>query len=131
MTSRKLEVHAPLATARIRTLERLRAEGIPTYAFIGPLLPHFRLRPDLLDDLFKRLAAAGVDEVFVEHMNLKPYIRQRLITMLGRYMPEAVALYTTDIASGREEMKEMVSSLLAKYSLRLRLGTVLQHGVNS
>jgi hypothetical protein len=56
--SRWLEVHAPLATRRLRTLAELNDAGITTYAFVGPLLPHFATQPELLDDLFGRLAAA-------------------------------------------------------------------------
>ncbi|MEU1938156.1 SPL family radical SAM protein [Streptomyces coeruleorubidus] len=70
--SRWLEVRAPLASRRLRTLAELKQAGIPTYAFVGPLLPHFATQPELLDDLFGRLVDAGVSEVFMEHINLKP-----------------------------------------------------------
>lgn len=129
--SRRLEVQAPLASRRIKTLERLKAEGVPTYAFVGPLLPHFRLRPDLLEALFSQLSAAGVPEVFVEHMNLKPYIKHRLRSMLERYMPEAIELYESNSDSEREELQALVEDFLRKYRLSLRLNRVLLHGVNS
>ncbi|GGW60820.1 hypothetical protein [Streptomyces galilaeus] len=58
--SRWLEVRDPLASRRLRTLAELTEAGIPTYAFVGPLLPHFATRPELLDDLFGRLVDAGV-----------------------------------------------------------------------
>lgn len=75
--SRRLEVRAPLASRRLRTLAELREAGIPAFAFVGPLLPHFAARPELLDHLFGQLADAGVTEVFMEHVNLKRYIRER------------------------------------------------------
>jgi len=43
--SRFLEVRAPLASRRLKTLQQLHAAGLPTYAFVGPLLPHFRYQP--------------------------------------------------------------------------------------
>ena len=89
--SRFLEVRAPLASRRIVTLRQLNEAGIPTYAFVGPLLPHFRYRPDLLDELFSRLTAAGVRQVYIEHMNLKTnntrISRCRESSVLWRIMP--------------------------------------------
>lgn len=81
--SRWLEVRAPLASRRLRTLAELNEAGIPTYAFVGPLLPHFATQRELLDDLFGRLVDAGVSEVFMEHINLKRYIRERMDQVLA------------------------------------------------
>jgi DNA repair photolyase len=131
-TSRFLEVQAPLASRRIDTLRQLNAQGIKTYAFVGPLLPHFRYRADLLEDLFRTLSDAGVRELFVEHMNLKGYIRKRLVEVLADDMPSAVPIYSE--AAGdehRNALEAMVSTLVEKYGFRLRLGKVLAHGVNS
>jgi DNA repair photolyase len=49
--SRFLEVRAPLASRRL-----LHAEGIATYAFLGPLLPHFRYDREGLEQVFAGLA---------------------------------------------------------------------------
>ena len=74
---------APLATRRLETLRELAERGIRTYAFVGPLLPHFRYQPELLDELLGKIAAAGVREVYVEHINLTGYIRGRLLSELS------------------------------------------------
>jgi hypothetical protein len=42
--------------------------GIPTFAFIGPLLSHFATRLEMLGDLFGRLVDAGIGEVPMEHI---------------------------------------------------------------
>src|SRR5438445_6306903 len=60
--SRFLEVRAPLASRRLRTLAELHAEGIHTYAFVGPLLPHFRYDREALDALFAGLAQEHCEE---------------------------------------------------------------------
>src|SRR5207245_10581266 len=60
--SRFLEVRAPLASRRLRTLAELHAEGIHTYAFVGPLLPHFRYDREALDALFAGLAQENCEE---------------------------------------------------------------------
>src|SRR5438093_11831028 len=82
--SRFVEVRAPLASRRLRTLAELHDAGVETYAFVGPLLPHFRYDPEALDELFAGLAKAGVSSVFVEQINLRPYIIQSLLQILKR-----------------------------------------------
>ena len=82
--SRWLEVRAPRSSHRLKALAALHEAGIPTFAFVGPLLPHFAERPDLLDQLFGRLVDVGVREVYIEHINLKQYIRERMNLVLRK-----------------------------------------------
>jgi DNA repair photolyase len=126
--SRFLEVRAPLASRRLSTLKELHAEGITTYAFVGPLLPHFRYQPDLLDELFASLAGAGVQSIYVEHMNLKPYIRKRLWETLQHESSEVQEVYSgASTAEHRTVLDGIVTTLIEKYKLRLRLAEVLYH----
>jgi DNA repair photolyase len=128
-TSRELEVRAPLASARIETLSTLNAAGIRTYAFIGPLLPHFYDRPELLEELFAAVAGTGVRSVFVEHINLKAYIRNRLVGMLKDERPDAAELYSpAREKAARSRIDELVAELITRHGLTLRLGRVLTHG---
>jgi DNA repair photolyase len=124
--SRQLEGRAPPPSARLRTLAQLTAAGLPTYAFVGPLLPHFRYRPDELDELFAGIAATGVRRVLVEHINLSAPIRRRIAPMLQSEQERA----TYQAARGdehREILDQIVAQLLAKHGLTLRLGRVLRH----
>jgi DNA repair photolyase len=56
------EPHSPTIHARVKTLETLRREEIPTYAFIGPMLP---LDPKALVATLDGL----IDEVLIDRMN--------------------------------------------------------------
>ncbi len=126
--SRFLEVRAPLASTRIETLRSLHNAGIPTYAFIGPLLPHFRYETEELDKLFGAVASTGTRRVFVEHINLKQYIRQRLWPELEG-LPEHVRNIYRE-ATGQEHrdaLQRVIDILLAKHHLELRLNRVLYH----
>jgi len=129
--SRWLEVRAPLASRRLRTLAELNEAGIHTYAFIGPLLPHFGARPELLDDLFGRLVDAGVGEVFMEHINLKRYIRERMDQVLADE-PEDVreAYLQAQTKEHRAQLDAIVAELLDKHGLRLRFEEVVHHDDN-
>lgn len=127
--SRFLEVRAPLASRRLQTLAELHAQRVKTYAFVGPLLPHFREQPHLLDRLFGELAATDVRSVYVEHLNAQPYIRERLWPKL-RGEPAAVQdAYRTSSSRGhREGLDALVKELLTKHGLELRSRRVLEHG---
>lgn len=126
--SRFLEVHAPLASRRLKTLALLNKSGIRTYAFIGPLLPHFRYQPQQLDKLFAGLVKAGVRSVYVEHMNLRQYIRERLWKILDDQPVEVQEVYRgAGSKAHREVLDDIVAELLAKHGLALRLSEVLYH----
>jgi len=109
--SRFLEVRAPLASRRLRALAELHAEGIQTYAFVGPLLPHFRY-----------------DREALEHINLRPYIKQRLWQILNSE-PSAVqeVYHDASTAEHRHALDAMIAELLEKHGLKLRLSEVLDH----
>lgn len=129
--SRWLEVRAPLASRRLRTLAELREAGIPTFAFVGPLLPHFATRPDLLDHLFGQLVEAGITEVFMEHINLKRYIRERMDQVLADEPEEVREAYVqARTKEHREQLDAIVTGLLAKHGLRLRFDEVVHHDDN-
>jgi len=126
--SRFLEVRAPLASRRLEILAALNSRGIETYAFVGPLLPHFRYDRGALDALFAGLARAGVRSLYVEHINLRPYIQQRMQRALRSAPPEVQAVYRdarTD--EHRRVLDTIVAELLAKHGLTLRLSRVLYH----
>ena len=126
--SRWLEVRAPVASKRLRALADLNQAGISTYAFVGPLLPHFYLRPKLLDELFGALASTGVRQVYVEHINLRGYIRQRLDAFLEDQPEDIRRLYAeADTKAHRAALDEIVAPLLKRHGLTLRLNEVLQH----
>lgn len=126
--SRFLEVTAPLATRRLDTLQKLNDEGIPTYVFVGPLLPHFRYHPDLLDRLFREIADTGNRDVYVEHINLPTYIRERLWETLRQTSQETQEVYRgAETPKHREILTEMVNQLIEKHHLRIRLGGTIYH----
>src|SRR5438128_12340357 len=126
--SRFLEVRAPLASRRLRALAELHAEGIRTYAFVGPLLPHFRYDREALDALFAGLAQAGVNSVFVEHINLRPYIKQRLWKILNSLPSDIQEVYRgASTEEHRHALDAMLAELLEQHGLKLRLNQVLYH----
>lgn len=125
---KQMEVRAPLSTARINALQKLNEQGMKTYAFVGPLFPHFRYKPELLDKLFQALATAGVKDVFVEHINLKRYIREHLISLLKKELPNAEEMYAEAATEEHKQALELfITEKMAAYNLRLIMNKVLDH----
>ena len=123
-----LEMQAPNASDRLKTLETLNRAGIPTYAFIGPLLPHYRYRTDQLEEIFRALADAGTSTIFAEHLNTSQYIRKRLDPLVVNLEPESRDIYASaQTQSHRDALSEIVLELVEKYRFHLRLGHVIDH----
>ena len=126
--SRWLEVRAPRSSHRLKALTALNESGINTFAFVGPVLPHFAERPELLDRLFRRLAEAGVREVYMEHINLKRYIRERMDVVLTDEALEVREAYVRARSlEHRQVLDALVPELLAKHRLTLRFDEVIYH----
>lgn len=126
--SRFLEVAAPSASRRFEALQELVNNKINTYVFVGPLLPHFRYSSDLLDDLFREIKMTGNKEIYVEHINLPAYVKERIWREL-RSQPETIQeIYRrADIQNHRDELDIIVNRLIEKYNLRIRLGGTIHH----
>src|SRR5208283_2638083 len=117
---------APPASVRLDTLRKLHDEGVSTYTFIGPLLPHMKNRPELLEKLFADIASTGVEYVYVEHINLKPYIKERLWKIVEKEPEEVREAYrNAERSDYRKELDIMVKGLMAEHGLKLRLNEVL------
>jgi DNA repair photolyase len=117
-----------LASRRLETLKELAGSGLKTYAFVGPLLPHFRLQPEKLDDLIRTIAQTGVREVYVEHINLPAYVKGRLEPVLADQPEEVRTLYRGATSPAhRAALNELIAGLLEKHGLRLRLGQAIVH----
>jgi len=126
--SRFLERSAPPASRRIKALKELHDAGIPTYAFVGPLLPHFSTEPKKLKNIFDALQEAGVSEIYIEHLNLSPYIKKRLTEkMKGTDEIIMKKFYSSQSKNYRRELDTVIMKLLNNYHFRLRLGGVLYH----
>lgn len=126
--SRFLERAAPPASLRLKALKRLHDEGVPTYAFVGPLLPHFSANPEMLKNIFDSLKEVGVKEIWLEHLNLSPYIKKRLLTKLkGTDRKILEKFYSSQSKNYRDELDEIIADLLKHYNFHLMMGQAIYH----
>ena len=126
--SRYFEKMAPNATQRLKALKVITDVGIKTYAFVGPLLPHYITEEETLDELFASIAKTGVKEVYVEHINLSNYILGRLKSeMKGMDRSIWKEFYESKEKSYRTELDRIVMRLIKKHGLKLRMGETIYH----
>lgn len=126
--TRYVEMSAPSGLSRVKTLRHLAEEGIETYAFIGPLLPHYRYALADLEKLVASLAEAKVKSVYVEHINLSDYILKRMGPVLKQSSTEIQQMYRqAKFAKHREALDEMIYPLLEWYGIRMRGERTLYH----
>ncbi len=79
--SRKLfEPNAPPIENRLSALRALHEEGVRTWAFVGPILPHVRTEEFI--ELVHLLAESGVEKVMVDKLNLKKGTRKNILSGL-------------------------------------------------
>ena len=129
--SRKLDAMAPLARARLKTLQELNEAGIKTYVFVGPLLPHVYLRPDLIDKLFASIRNAGTTDIKVEYLNIPKHVWPTMKRFL-----EDEPLDVQEIYSGsqrrdyRNQLEPLLRKAITRHGLNLRFDEIVHHAGN-
>jgi len=113
------EPRASPSSERIKALKELSDAKIPTYAFVGPMLPY--LTEETLDSLIRELREVGVGYALVDRLNIK-YGNWAPIkaTLLERF-PELVSKYEEVLFSGNdyfERLRKVVSALCEANRLR-------------
>ena len=126
--SRFFEGLAPPASARLRALKKLNNEGIKTYVFVGPVLPHLILEEEKLDELFLKLKEAGTAELYVEGINLATKIKERLYQYLREKNPALISAFEQmKTPEYRQRLNRIVRASLARAGLKLIGGEVIFH----
>lgn len=73
---------------RLKALKILNENEIETYAFFGPVLPY--LSDKNLEEYFQTMKELGVSSVWVDKLNLKPGVWEKLEMVLKENFPELV-----------------------------------------
>lgn len=126
--SKYLETHAAPHESRLRALAHLSKKGISTYAFVGPLLPHFVWQKKEMKKLLEAIKKSGVKYVYIEHLNLSSAIKQRLFNFLKADYPKLIEKFE-EAAKPEYKIKldKMIYSLLAELKLPLAHEQVIYH----
>jgi DNA repair photolyase len=127
--SRLFEKNVPLSRSRVKALSQLNKAGISTYAFVGPLLPHFVANEKSLDKLFKDIRDSGTNRVWVEHINLSGSKMDRLLDLVGDELTdeEKESFIKSQRDDYKEKLNNIVMSIIKKYNLELVGGEMIDH----
>ncbi|MEE9223625.1 MAG: radical SAM protein [Thermoplasmata archaeon] len=109
-STRKLfEPNASPIERRLSALRTLSDEGVKTWAFIGPILPHVSIE-ELLE-LAGRISDTGVDHVLVDKLNLKRSTRKNILKRLHGKSPELHSMYSGNI-SDKEHYRKVSKAII-------------------
>lgn len=120
---RVFEPYSSPSQARLEALRRLADAGIRTWLFFGPVLPYFSDSWEHIERMFAAAAAAGVDYVLVDRLNLYPTVWSRMRKVLSQRFPEALPVYE-DYRRNRalwcEELRAIAEEAANRHRLSLR-----------
>ena len=120
---REIEPRSSPARARLEALKKLSDAGIKTWLFFGPVLPCFSNSWEHIERLFAAAAAAGVDYILVDRLNLYPTVWRRMRRLLEERFPEALPAYEDyrrNKALWCEELKAITEEAARRVGLPLR-----------
>jgi DNA repair photolyase len=112
-----IEPGASAPFERIKTLKEAKEAGIKVFGFISPVLPGITN----LEEIFKELSFC--DYVWVEFLNIKKSVLDRLMPLIKNYFPYKVNAFEFAINNSQEyysEMKKKVKELEKKYKLKVK-----------
>ncbi len=126
--SKYLETYAAPHESRLKALTHLSKKGISTYAFVGPLLPHFVWQKKEMKKLLKFIKKTGVKYIYVEHLNLSFAIKQRLFNFLRVDHPKLVEKFEEAAKPKyKAELDKMIYSLFRELKLPLANEQIYDH----
>lgn len=126
--SRFLEVRAPSASTRLKTLKTLNEAGIKTYVFVGPFLPHLKLKPELIDDLFSKIKSAGTNKLKLEFLNLPSYVKPQMKEAIKSESEEIQEVYKNSQSKKyREELEPIIRKYIDKYGFEMYYNDIVHH----
>ncbi len=120
----KMEPGASSVDERLRALAGLRENGIKTWVFLGPIMPHITDVDALLD----AVAAVKPDYVLVDRLRLKEGVWENVRGFIQDFMPELVNEYERIFQGGGEyygEVFEKVMSMCEKKGLRCEINRIV------
>jgi DNA repair photolyase len=77
----------------LKVLEEAKNKGMPTYAFVGPLLPFLSDSDANITSILKAIQDIGVDYFYLDKLNLRYGVWPALLKLLHAHHPELIDEY--------------------------------------
>ncbi|CAN5430953.1 Rv2578c family radical SAM protein [soil metagenome] len=121
---RDVEPGTPSPSARLGLISAIRDAGLDCQVMVAPVLPYLTDSPEQLDDLLRRIAAAGATGATVFGLHLRGSTRPWFMSWLAQSHPELVGRYRELYRRGaylpqdyRDSLRARAQPLLAAYGL--------------
>ena len=119
---RKIEPWAPPPEVRIEVMRRLAEAGIEVWLGLAPVLPAITDTEGDLDELLRRVAAAGVRRLFSQVLFLRSPTREKYLRWLEAEFPRYLEAYRNAYKDRvylagryRERVRGMIARLKARH----------------
>jgi DNA repair photolyase len=122
--TRTFEPGAPVPERRLKALRELKAAGVHTHAFAGPLLPGVGDGEAEIKRLFESLVEAGVEYAYVDATNLSYSLWEQVRGFVTRHSPELLPVFhhaKHERPAYLDELRERVKHLMACTGLNARV----------
>ena len=123
--ARRIEPRAPTPESRIRALSRLREAGIDAGVNCMPVMPGITDNPSQLEELVKRVSAAGATHVSACALRLQSTARKRYLPWIAAEFPHLAERYRNTYAHDynaglkyRDGLARFFDKLCRKYGVR-------------
>ncbi|TRZ87817.1 MAG: radical SAM protein [Methanosarcinales archaeon] len=116
----KMESGASSVSERLRTLSELRENGIKTWVFLGPMMPHITEVEALVD----AIADVKPEYVLVDGLNLKEGVWERVREFIEGWKPELLCEYEMIFQNGVKyygDVLKKVKSRCEKNGLKCKI----------
>jgi len=82
--------------------------------------------PKGLEKLFRSLKGAGIEDIWVEHINLSPYIKNRLYLFILKNLPnQLVKFKMAENPEYQEKLDKVLNEILSK--IKFKTKRVIHH----
>lgn len=121
---RIIEPNSSSIEERLNALEEFSRNQIPTWVFLGPIMPYLTDKNDNLELLIKNLAKCKVGLVIIDKLNLKVGLWKNIENCLSKNYNELIPKYKKILFTKNNYFKETrnkIISLCKKYSIKARV----------
>jgi DNA repair photolyase len=118
---KQFEPQSSTVEEKLQALEELRANGVKTYAFFGPILPY--ISDQNLPEYLHTIAHTGVDYIYVDKLNMKPGLWPILDKFLDKDLPDLHNKWENIFlqkSNYYEELKTKISEICKQLNLECR-----------
>ena len=116
---KKYEPYSSSVEKRLNALRILGENSIRTWGFIGPIMPFITEKN--IDKLIENIAKAGVKNIIVDRLSMKPGVWEKIKTFLSEYYPELMQEYETILFTKNdyfENVENKIKMICKEYDIK-------------